>query len=95
MTEEKEGKEVVEKIETKPEIPKKIGPPRGGLMKRTLKELEMLGIQFKDVFSKEKMTINLSWTKVICLVNYNAEEDVLGWDHTFTEALQIIGIFLF
>lgn len=71
-----------------------IGPSRGGFLKRTLEELEKLDIQLKDVFSIEGSSINLSWTKVIRLVNYNAGKTVLRWDHTFEEALQIIKIFL-
>lgn len=77
--------------ETKKEI---VGPIRGGTMKRTLKELEKLNIDLKDLFSIESLTINLSWDKLIKLVNYNAGKVVLSWEHTFEEALEIIGIFL-
>lgn len=89
MTEEK-IKVAVKEIE----VPKIVKPGRGGLMKRTLKELEALDINLKDVFSIETVSINLSWEKVIKLVNYNAEKKVLGWSHTFEEALELIGIFL-
>lgn len=76
---------------TPPEV---IGPARGGLMKRTLKELEALEIYLKDVFSMEGITINLTWNQVIKLVNYNAGKTVLNWDHTFEESLEILKIFL-
>lgn len=71
-----------------------VGPARGGLMKRTLKELEKLEIQLSDVFIVGKVGLNLSWTQVIRLVNYNAEKTVLRWEHTFEEALELIQIFL-
>ena len=71
-----------------------IGPARGGLMKRTLKELEMLEIQLSDVFVVRNVGLNLSWAQVIRLVNYNAEKTVLRWEHTFEEALELIQIFL-
>ena len=71
-----------------------IGPARGGLMKRTLKELEMLEIQLSDVFIVGKVGLNLSWTQVIRLINYNAEKTVIRWEHTFEEALELIQIFL-
>lgn len=74
------------------EVSEKAG--RGGLMKRTLKELEMLDIDLRDVFSIKGVTINLTWEKVIKLVNYNAEKKVLNWSHTFEEALELIQIFL-
>ena len=86
-------KEAVEPI-TKKEVKKVIGSPRGGLNKRTLKELEHLKISLKDVFSFGDVSINLSWEKVIRLVNYNAGKQVLRWDHTFEEAIEVIGIFL-
>lgn len=76
----------------KKEKPK--NPVRGGLMKRTLKELEILDIKLSDVFSLDNVTINLSWGKIIRLVNYNADEEVLRWSNTFEEALEIIKIFL-
>ena len=89
----------ITKVEVKPDVPKevpqKIGPARGGTMKRTLKELEMLGIELKDLFSVKGMTINLSWSKAIKLINFNADKEVLNWKHTFEEALEIIEIFLF
>lgn len=83
-------------VENKPEekIKAIIKPTRGGLMKRTLKELEKLQIHLKDVFSMENITINLSWEKVIRLVNYNAGKKVLHWDHTFEETMEILQIFL-
>ena len=94
MVEEKEV--IVPKVEEIPvEVPKKIGPPRGGLMKRTLKELESLGIDFKDLFSVKNFTITLSWAKLIDLINFNADEEVLKWTHTFKETLELIDIFLF
>ena len=99
MTEEKK---VIPKVETKVEVPKeavvppkKVGPARGGTMKRTLKQLTSLNIQLNDLFSVKNMTINLSWEKLIHLVNFNAEKVVLRWDHTFEEALQVIDLFLF
>ena len=92
MTEEK-----VENV--KPDVPqvvpKKIGPARGGLMERTLKELESLGIDFKDLFSVANMTINLTWDKLIKLVNFNADKEVLNWNHNFKETLVVIELFLF
>ena len=102
MTEEKEIVIDQEETETlklvKKEILKKVKtetkPGRGGLMKRTLKELAKLDIALKDVFSIEGMSINLSWGKVINLVNYNAEKKVLGWNHTFEESLEVIDLFL-
>ena len=90
-----EIKEMAVKPDVPKEIPKKIGPARGGTKKRTLKELEMLGIQLKDLFSVRDLTINLSWSKVIKLVNFNADKEVLNWKHTFEEALEVIEIFLF
>ena len=71
-----------------------IGPPRGGLMKRTLKEMQILKIRLKDMVSHEGATINLSWVQIIRAVNFNAEKEVLRWDHTFEEAAEVIGIFL-
>lgn len=70
------------------------GPTRGGLMERTLKELELLNIKLSDIFSLENVTINLSWEKIIRLVNYNANEEVLYWSDTFGKALEVIKIFL-
>jgi len=67
---------------------------RGGLMKRTLKELEMLEINLNDVFSIKDVSINLTWEKVIRLVNYNANKKVIGWEHTFEEAMELINLFL-
>jgi len=84
-------------VENKKTSPKKksiTGPVRGGLMKRTLKELEVLEINLSDVFSMDSITINLSWDKVIKLVNYNADSQVLRWSNTFEEALEIVKIFL-
>jgi hypothetical protein len=76
-------------------VPKEsLSPARGGLMKRTLRELQMLEVKLKDVFSVSDVTINLSWDQVIKLVNYNAGRNVLNWDHTFEEALEVIKIFL-
>jgi len=66
----------------------------GGLMKRTLKELETLDIKLSDVFTFDTVAINLSWEKAIRLINYNAGKKVLRWDHTFEEALEVIKIFL-
>lgn len=71
-----------------------LGPAKGGLMKRTLKELEKLNIKLSDVFSIKDLTLNLSWDQTIRLVNYNAGRSVLNWGHTFEEALEVIGIFL-
>lgn len=73
---------------------KKIVPGRGGLMKRTLKELEMLEIKLSDIFTFGNVGINLSWDKVIRLINYNAGKKVLNYDHTFGEAIEVIKIFL-
>lgn len=67
---------------------------RGGLMKRTLKELEMLEVNLNDVFSIKGVSINLTWEKVIRLVNYNANKKVISWGHTFEEAMELINIFL-
>lgn len=101
------GEEIKEgsKVETPEEIktnspeleePEKevVEPARGGLMKRTLKELEKLEIQLSDIFTVGKVGLNLSWTQVIRLINYNAEKTVLRWEHTFEEALELIQIFL-
>ena len=63
-------------------------------MKRTLKELELLDIKLCDVFSFDDITINLSWGKLINLVNFNADDEVLHWSDTFEKALEIIKIFL-
>ena len=95
-----EKKEVIPKVETKVVekpvvVPKKVGPARGGTMKRTLKQLASLDIQLNDLFSVKNMTINLSWKKLIDLVNFNADKEVLNWKHTFEEALEVIDIFLF
>ncbi|KKM77945.1 hypothetical protein LCGC14_1364960 [marine sediment metagenome] len=97
-----EKKEVIPKVETKVEIPKelvetpkKVGPVMGGTLKRTLKELESLDVQLKDLFSVKNMTINLSWIKLIRLINFNADKVVLKWNHTFEETLEIIELFLF
>ena len=76
----------------KKEVKKK--PVRGGLMKRTLKELEMLDVKLSDIFSLDDVTINLSWGKIIRLVNYNADDEVLYWNDTLEKALEIIKIFL-
>lgn len=99
MTEEKK---VIPKVETKVEVPKeavvppkKVGPARGGTMKRTLKQLASLDIQLNDLFSVKNMTINLSWIKLIRLINFNADKVVLKWNHTFEETLEIIELFLF
>jgi len=75
----------------KPEV---VGPANGGLMKRTLKELQVLDIQLRDVFAFSKITLNLTWEQVIKLCNFNAGKAVLRWDHTFEEAFEIIKIFL-
>ena len=83
------------KVDVPQEVPKKIVPARGGLMKRTLKELEALGIDFKDLFSVKNFTLNLSWSKLIDLMNFNAEKEVLKWTHTIKETLELIDIFLF
>lgn len=71
-----------------------VKPARGGLMKRTLKELESLEIQLKHVFVIKGASLNLSWAQVIRLINYNAEKTVIRWEHTFEEALELIQIFL-
>ena len=63
-------------------------------MKRTLKELEMLDVKLSDIFSLDDVTINLSWGKIIRLVNYNADDEVLYWNDTLEKALEIIKIFL-
>ena len=78
----------------KEEVP--AGPIYGGLMKRTLKELQSLDIQLKDLFSftNSVITLNLTWEQVIKLCNFNAGKTVLRWDHTFEEAFEIIKIFL-
>lgn len=65
-----------------------------GLMQNTLKELEALDIKLADVFTFDTVAINLSWDKIIRLINYNADKKVLRWDHTFEEALEVIKIFL-
>ena len=80
------------KVVKKEEVKRK--PVRGGLMKRTLKELEMLDIKLSDIFSLDDVTINLSWGKIIRLVNYNADDEVLYWNDTLEKALEIIKIFL-
>ena len=69
-------------------------PGRGGLMKRTLKELEMLKINLKDIFLVSGVSFNLGWDQIIRLINYNAEKKVLNWEHTFEEALEMIKLFL-
>ncbi len=82
-------------VEPKPIVIKK--PPRGGLPKRTLRELDDLKINLKDAiaFSPNKnITLNLSWAQVIRLINFNADDEVLNWNTTFEKAIEIIGIFL-
>lgn len=70
-------------------------PKKKGLMNLTLEELEMLKIQLRDIFViKGGASLNLSWTQIIRVVNYNADKEVLRWDHTFEEAVQVIEIFL-
>lgn len=69
-------------------------PKRGGLGKRTIRELQMLGIQLNDLFEKEGFSIKLGWDKVIKLINYNADAVVLTWDTPFEEAVEIISDFL-
>ena len=91
MTEEKIAETLPKIAKIKEEI---IGPARGGLMKRTLKELQALDINFSDVIAIKNMSINLTWIKMINLINYNAEKKVLHWNHTFEEAIEIINIFL-
>ena len=73
---------------------KEVKSVRRGFMKLTLKELETLGIDLKDVFSIKGTTLNFSWEKLIRLINYLADKKVLGYEHTFEEAVNIIGIFL-
>lgn len=67
---------------------------RKTLMTLTLKELELLEIDLKDVFSIKGTTLNFSWEKLIRLINYLAKKTVLRYDHTFEEAIEVIGIFL-
>ena len=95
MVEENGVKVIMEKPVVPISPPEKIGPKRGGLMKRTLRELETLGIHLKHMFSVDNISINLSWIQVIRAVNYNAENEVLRWDNTFEEALGVIELFLF
>lgn len=78
----------------KSDVPQAVGPIRGGLMKRTLRELQELGIYLKNLISIEDMTLNLTWDQAINLCNFNAAKTVLRWDHTFEEALEIIKLFL-
>jgi hypothetical protein len=81
----------------KMEEPKKeivIGPIKGGLPKRTLKELQSLDIHLNDVFSVRNFSLNLTWEKLIRLINFNADKKVLTWNHTFEETVELIGIFL-
>lgn len=83
-----------EKKNTVKKVEKPKGPIRGGLMKRTLKELESLDIRMIDIYTFDTIGINLSWDKLIRLVNYNADAKVLRWSNTFEEALEVIKIFL-
>ena len=73
--------------------------PRG-LLNLTIRELQELNIQFKDIFSHEDYTLNLDWDKTIKLINhiartsYNIDHNVLNWNHTIEEALELFKIFL-
>ncbi len=87
--------DIPQEIKEVKEVPKVVGPIHGGLMKRTIKELETLEIPLKDIFEIKGVSINLSWSQIIRLANFNAGKTVLRWDHTFEEALEIIKIFLF
>ena len=98
MTEEKIEKETINPV-TAPKIPEVkekivVGPPHGGLPKRTLKELQSMDIHLSDVFSVRNFSLNLTWEKLIRLINFNAEKKVLSWNHTFEETIELISIFL-
>ena len=68
---------------------------RKRLLDLTLKELEEIAsVSLKDIFSVEGMSLNLSWSQVIKLVNHLAGEKVLSWDTTAKEAIEQMGIFL-
>lgn len=90
-----EKKEVDSSVEKKEDAPEEVrGPARGGLRKRTLKELEMLGIKLKDVFVMSRISINLEWKQVIDLINFNEGKEIIDWNTTFEKALELINVFL-
>lgn len=66
----------------------------GGLMERTLLELDKLDINLSDLFNISGMTLNLTWPKLVRLINYNANDKVLSLDSTYKETLQAIKNFL-
>lgn len=67
---------------------------RGGLMKRTLLELDKLDINLSDLFNISGMTLNLTWSKLVRLINYNANEEVVSLDSTYKDTLDAIKNFL-
>lgn len=79
---------VVEKKETNKK------KSRGGLMERTLLELDNLDIQLSDLFNVSGTTLNLSWSKLVRLINYNANDEVISLDSKYKDTLQAIKNFL-
>lgn len=91
-----EKKEPVKPVETKKEAPK-VEPkkdPQKSMMNLTLKELDTLKIQFSNLFAIGNVSMNLSWTQIITMINYLKKEDIIDWSTTLEQALKIIPDFL-
>ena len=48
----------------------------------TLKEMDTLKIQLSDIMSQDGVTLNLTWDKLIKLVNYIAGAHTITWNST-------------
>jgi hypothetical protein len=56
--------------------------------------LEEFGIQLKDLFGMEGITINLRWIQIARLVNHEAKAKVLTMDNTAVEFFEMFNNFL-